>query len=191
MRVRDGTDAEAWRTFVAVYAPVVYRYARRQGLQDADASDLMQEVMGEVSRAIRGFDYRPERGRFRCWLRTIARRKLLRFHERQGRRPEVLVPPEELEQQGGAEADRDWDEAFHAEVLRVALSRVRRHFEPSTWRAFERVWLENTPAAEAAAELSMRIEAVYYTKSRVLKRLEEEVQDLAEEFWWQGAPGVP
>ncbi len=82
VRVRDPLDAEAWQTFVALYAPLVYRFLRRRSLQDADAADLTQEVMGEVSRAIRSFEYHPERGRFRDWLLLIiTRRRLIRFHE--------------------------------------------------------------------------------------------------------------
>ncbi len=71
-RVRDVRDADAWQTFVTLYAPLVYRYVRQRGLQDADAADLTQDVMSAVARSIRTFEYRPERGRFRDWLRTIA-----------------------------------------------------------------------------------------------------------------------
>lgn len=38
-RLRDTTDREAWRQFVEVYSPVIYHYARRRGLQDADAAE--------------------------------------------------------------------------------------------------------------------------------------------------------
>ena len=44
-RIKDGADAVAWREFMALYGPVVYGFARRRGLQDADAADLMQEVL--------------------------------------------------------------------------------------------------------------------------------------------------
>src|SRR5271165_2382604 len=71
LRLRNGSDADAWRTFIGIYAPLVYGFARRHGLQDADASDLTQEVSGEVCRAIRSFEYQPERGRFRDWLLVI------------------------------------------------------------------------------------------------------------------------
>ena len=67
------------------------------------------------------------------------------------------------------------------------LHRIRPHFEASSWQAFERVWLEHRSAAEAADELSMSIEAVYMAKSRILRRLEEEVQDIAEDFSWLDA----
>ncbi len=82
IRLRDVADADAWRTFVATYAPLVHRFGRRQGLQDADAADLTQDVLGEVCRAIRSFEYEPARGRFRDWLLVITRRRSARFQER-------------------------------------------------------------------------------------------------------------
>ncbi len=51
----------------------------------------------------------------------------------------------------------------------------------ATWQAFERVWIQGQGAAEAAADLGLSIEKVYVAKSRVLKRLEEEVRLLAED----------
>jgi RNA polymerase sigma factor (sigma-70 family) len=188
-RVRDVHDAEAWNTFVALYAPLVYRYLRQRGLQDADAADLTQEVMGAVARAIRSFEYRPERGRFRDWLRTIARRRLARFLHGRSCRPEETRDIEAMEDLEEIEdgSDVEWDEAFSARVLVTALRRIRPCFEPMTWRAFERVWLEDRSAAETARELSIRIDRVYLAKSRVLKRLEKEVQEIVEDFSWLDA----
>jgi RNA polymerase sigma-70 factor (ECF subfamily) len=184
VRVRDPLDAEAWRTFVALYAPLIYRYGRRRGLQDADAADVTQEVMGEVARAIRAFEYQPKRGRFRDWLLVIARRRLIRFFENQARRPAAGLGPELPEPTEDSGPDQEWNEAFNARVLHLALQRIRPHFEVSSWRAFERVWMERRPAAVAAEELSLSIEAVYMAKSRILRRLEEEVRDIAEDFSW-------
>jgi RNA polymerase sigma-70 factor (ECF subfamily) len=98
LRVRDSGDADAWRTFMTIYAPLVYGYVRRRGLQDADAADLTQDVMGEVARVIRSFEYQPARGRFRDWLFLIARRRLMRFSGRQARRIEHVCESAELEQ---------------------------------------------------------------------------------------------
>lgn len=191
VRLRDPLDAEAWRTFVGLYAPLVYRYGRRRALQDADAADLTQEVMGEVARDIRSFNYQPERGRFRDWLLTIARRRLIRLQSRRARQPLASLESEPPEPAGDDVPDPDWNEAFNARVLRVALQRIRPHFEESSWRAFERVWLEHCPSAEVADELSMSIEAVYMAKSRILRRLKEEVEDLAEHFSWLDAMESP
>jgi RNA polymerase sigma factor (sigma-70 family) len=187
LRVRDSGDADAWRTFMTIYAPLVYGYVRRRGLQDADAADLTQDVMGEVARVIRSFEYQPARGRFRDWLFLITRRRLMRFSGRQARRIEQVCESAELEQLEDEGTAGEWDDAFNARVLRVALQRVRPCFEPLTWRAFELVWLESRSAAETAGELSLRIELVYIAKSRVLKRLWAEVEELIGDFSWLDA----
>src|SRR6516164_626136 len=84
LQIRDVRDTASWQTFVDVYAPLVHRYCRRRGLQDADAADVCQEVLGQVACSIRAFEYMPERGRFRDWLSRVTRSKLGRFAHKQG-----------------------------------------------------------------------------------------------------------
>src|SRR6185369_6795684 len=79
VQVRDGTNHVAWREFVQLYGPIVYGFARKRGLQDADAADLMQDVMRSVSAAIGRLDYDRSRGSFRGWLFTITRKKIFNF----------------------------------------------------------------------------------------------------------------
>src|SRR5436305_180592 len=76
VRLRDPRDGAAWREFVDLYAPLVYGYARKRGLQDADAADLTQEVLRAVAGAVGRLEYDPARGAFRNWLFTVVRRKL-------------------------------------------------------------------------------------------------------------------
>jgi RNA polymerase sigma-70 factor (ECF subfamily) len=187
VRIRDPLDEEAWRTFMALYAPLIYRFGRRWGLQDADAADLTQEVLGEVMSGIRSFEYRPERGRFRDWLLLITRRRLARIVGLKARLPKPGLGSGIPDPVDESSPNPEWDEAFNERVLRVALRRIRPHFSSASWRAFERVWMEHRPATEAADELSMSVEAVYMAKSRILKRLEEEVRDIAEDFSWLDA----
>src|SRR3954466_15216362 len=79
LRLRDPKDAEAWRQFVQVYASVVYGFARRRGLQDADAADLMQDVFRSVAAHAGRLNYDRGRGTFRGWLYTVTRNKLYNF----------------------------------------------------------------------------------------------------------------
>ena len=76
VRLRDPRDGAAWREFVDLYGPLVYGYARKQGLQDADAADLTQDVLGAVAGAVGRLEYDPQRGASRNWLFTVVRRKL-------------------------------------------------------------------------------------------------------------------
>src|SRR5258708_26036876 len=81
VRLRDGRDHEAWRQFVELYSAVIYGFARKRGLQDADAADVMQDVLRSVARAAGRLNYDPSRGSFRGWLYTIARNKIFNFLE--------------------------------------------------------------------------------------------------------------
>src|SRR3954468_23608294 len=85
VRIRDAGDEEAWGQFVQLYAPLVYDYARRRGLQDADAADLTQDVLRSVAAAAGRLDYDPRRGSFRGWLFTVARNQLNTFLDRRRR----------------------------------------------------------------------------------------------------------
>src|SRR5439155_20638678 len=76
VRLRDPRDEQAWAQFVDLYAPLIYGYARKQGLQDADAADLSQEVFRAIAGAVGRLEYDPARGSFRNWLFTVVRHKL-------------------------------------------------------------------------------------------------------------------
>src|SRR5205085_10392407 len=85
VRLRDPNDADAWTEFVRLYAAVIYGFARKRGLQDADAADLMQEVLRSVAGAVGRLEYDPGRGTFRGWLFTVTRNKVFNFMEGRSR----------------------------------------------------------------------------------------------------------
>src|SRR5437762_6661299 len=86
VRLRDPRDEAAWVEFIDLYGALVYNYARKQGLQDADAADLGQEVLAAVAGAVGRLEYDPGRGSFRNWLFTVVRRKLSNWRQAQGNR---------------------------------------------------------------------------------------------------------
>lgn len=51
LRLRDSQDHDAWMEFVSLYEPVTYRMLRRSGLQDADAQEVMQDLLLAVNRS--------------------------------------------------------------------------------------------------------------------------------------------
>jgi RNA polymerase sigma factor (sigma-70 family) len=184
LRLRDPKDDEAWQTFVETYTPLVYAYCRRRGLQASDVADVTQEVMAQVMRSISDFSYQAERGRFRDWLGTITRTKLLRFlsmNSRPGKAGDALTA-ELIGQIEVPESDTLWAEGFHARILEVAIQRSRPDFEEMTWKIFECTWVHGRGAPEVAHELNVPIDSVYVAKSRVLKRLRAEVASLAEDY---------
>ena len=185
VKLRDPADTAAWREFVAIYEPLVYRLARRKGLQDADAHDLCQEVFRAVAGAVDRWD--PARGSFRGWLSRIARNLLINFltrrrsqprgqrgHQRPGtprgpagRRPVGHGPLRGRVPRGGCSAGRP--------------RRSAAEFAPATWQAFWQTAVEGRPPAEVAAELGLSVGAVYVARSRVLARLKRRIEQLGDE----------
>jgi RNA polymerase sigma-70 factor (ECF subfamily) len=178
LRVRDAADQEAWQRFARAYGGLIYGECRRRGLRDADAEDVTQQVFSRIFQALRSFEYRPERGRFRDWLATIVRNEVYRFlKSRAGVPMHSEAALDELEQ-----ADAGWEERFMGHLLSVALEECRPHFEPRTWAAFQGVWVEHRPAPEVGRELGLPVESVYVAKSRVLKRLAAVVEELTNDL---------
>jgi RNA polymerase sigma-70 factor (ECF subfamily) len=184
LRLRDARDAEAWREFVDLYAPLVYGYARKQGLQDADAADLCQDVLGAVAGAVGRLDYDPARGAFRNWLFTIVRNRLANWQAARGRRAQASgdsTTQQLLEQcpaPGGMEAE--WQAEWESRLIAWACEQAHRQVSEATWQAFWRTAVEGQPVKPVAADLGLTVTAVYHARSRVLSRLKELVRSAQE-----------
>ena len=87
LRLPDAADARAWDDFVVIYAPLVYRLARRHGLQPADSDDLVQEVLAAVARSVDLWLAKRDRGPFRAWLLRIAKNHAMNALTRHKHRP--------------------------------------------------------------------------------------------------------
>ncbi|HWG45896.1 MAG TPA: sigma-70 family RNA polymerase sigma factor [Gemmataceae bacterium] len=184
VRLRDPQDKAAWTEFVDLYAPLVYGYARKQGLQDADAADLTQEVLGAVAGAVDRLEYDPARGAFRNWLFTIVRRKLSNWRAAQSGRPRGSGDEsihQRMEQcPAPAEREAEWDLEWEERVFAWACAQVRRDVTETTWQAFWRTAIDDQPGKQVADALGLTIAAVYRARSRVLARLKELVQSVQE-----------
>ncbi len=183
LRLPDCGDAEAWEEFVAIYEPLVYRMARGMGLQDADAREVVQEVLVTVSKAVERWQPDPELGRFRDWLFRIARNLMIRFLTRRKFRPIGSADSgiaELLNNQpvpSSAEADT-FDLEYRREVFRWAAQQVQEKVSDNTWQAFWRTSIDSCETETVANELGITVGAVHIARSRVRGRLRAIVQKL-------------
>jgi RNA polymerase sigma factor (sigma-70 family) len=182
IRIRDGGNHTAWREFAQMYGPVIYGFARKRGLQDADAADLMQEVLRSVSGAIQKLEYDRNQGTFRGWLFTITRNKVLNFHAARKIRPQAAADSQTarvLNEKPEASNDNEvWELEYQRRLAQVAMEHVRGEFQENTWRAFHLVAVEGVAASEAAKIVQMTPGAIYVAKSRILARLKSEIEAL-------------
>jgi RNA polymerase sigma factor (sigma-70 family) len=180
VRLRDPHDGVAWGQFVDLYAPLIYGYVRKQGLQDADAADLCQDVLTAVAGAVGRLDYDPAKGAFRNWLFTVVRHKLANWRAAGVNKARGTGDPEthkRLEQCPAPDADdTEWQAEWDRRLFAWACEQVRPSVTAGTWQAFWRTAFEDQPGKRVAADLGMTVAAVYLARSRVLARLKDLIQ---------------
>lgn len=185
LRLRDHADSVAWRRFVELYEPVIYRVARRYGFQDADALEATQVVLISVAKAVQDWDP-TGRAPFRSWLLRIVRNKLIDHFRRspraaigpggtsvQRRMQQTPDPADGL----SAIIDEDYRRELRRELLHRAACEVQEHVQPSTWEAFWQTTIGGKRISDVARELGISVGAVHIARSRVLARLRQHVED--------------
>lgn len=185
VQLRTGSNHIAWQEFVKLYGPVIYGFARKRGLQDADAADLMQDVMRSVSSAIGRLDYDRQQGTFRGWLFTITRNKIFNFLSARRIRPQgsgdsatnQLLNSHPDEEDGSA----TWELEYQRRLASLAMEQIKSEFQVNTWRAFWLTSVEGASAAEVSKQLGLSPGAIYVAKSRVLARLKEAVETIRQQ----------
>ncbi len=183
-RLADPEDRAAWQQFVELYGRLVYAFARKRGLQDADAADLTQEVFAALAGGAGRWRYDARRGSFRAWLFGITRKKIAQLL---GRRGQAVGSGDtdanrRLADEPGREPDLEesWEREYQDQLFRVAAETVAAGVSEKTWRAFWGTAVDGRPAAEVGAELGLSVGAVYVARSRVLARLTERVRELRD-----------
>lgn len=68
-------DAEAWKTILELYTPLLRHWGYKWGLQKSDVEDMTQHVYLAAFKSLANFE-RNGRGSFRSWIFAIARNRL-------------------------------------------------------------------------------------------------------------------
>ena len=174
----------SWHRFVYLFGPLVYQWCRKHGLQEADACDVRQETFRAVAANIGDFRRDRPGDAFRGWLWKITRSKLADHWRRREKEVQAAggSPAQKwlatlATSEGSPEEDPPTPET-PGSLYQRALELIQNDFQEQTWKAFWRVAVDGATPADAAAELNLSVNAVYLAKSRVLRRLREELGDL-------------
>ena len=180
-------NQQAWSEFTEIYSPVIYRYCRKKGLQEADALEVLQDVLLQVYQYIAAFDYDPDRGRFRAWLQTVTYSRLCRFWKKISARKERTGHDDQLELKQAAEF---FGSELIYQITQMALSEIRPEFQAETWRAFELTWQEQLSPEKAASIMDRPVGWIYVAKSRVLKKLTNRITKYVKEGLGEDVPNA-
>jgi RNA polymerase sigma-70 factor (ECF subfamily) len=190
-RLKDMGDRDSWQDFFATYWKLIYGVARKAGLTDAEAQDIVQETVISVAKNIETFRYDPTVCSFKTWMLRLTRWRILnqlKRRQRDGLVQSTGTPPGETEDgtaaleripdPAGVDLEVAWDEEWKKNLLSAALERVKRKINPDQIQIFDLCCVEKWPAQKIARTLNINIGQVYLAKHRVGKLLKRELDYL-------------
>lgn len=187
-RLKATINGESWEEFFHTYWELIYNVARRAGLSEADAQDIVQETILKVHNSLDRFEYNRKCGTFKGWLRTVTRSRLNDFFKKQQRRPALNQPLEEaadelqnLEDPEGPEIEKIWDEEWNRNLIQAALSRTKKLSSPKQFQIFKCHYIDEWTVRETCRTLGVNAAQVYMAKQRVGKIFREAVETLQEQ----------
>ena len=180
----DPQNDAAWAEFHSRFRPLILTYAKRRGLQDADAEDAAQDTLADFARAYKQGQYDRSRGRLRHWLGGFAARRIARVRADQRRHVQPIVGSGNsaiLRELPDPHTDDEvWEAQWKEHTLTLCMQQVRQEFDERHVRGFEQHALQQRPADEVARELGLSRNALYVAKSRILARIREIQAEIEE-----------
>ena len=187
-RLKATINGESWEEFFHTYWELIYNVARRAGLSEADAQDIVQETVLKVHNSLDRFEYNRKRGTFKGWLRTVTRSRLNDFFKKQQRRPALNQPLEaigaelqNLEDPEGPEIEKIWDEEWSKNLIQSALNRTKKLTSPKQFQIFKCHYIDEWTVRETCRTLGVNAAQVYMAKQRVGKIFREAIETLQEQ----------
>jgi RNA polymerase sigma-70 factor (ECF subfamily) len=173
--VRNPRNHPAWETFIARYRPMIRGWCRQWFPYEAD--DKACDVLSDLVFIMMRFEYDPEKGRFRAWLKTVTHNMMAKLTKGLPPQFDTLNDPAEMAEAGEDMAARLARE-FDLELLDVAKKRVQQRVKRHTWLAYVATAEEGRKAPEVARELGLKIGSVFQAKRSVIELLKQEIKKL-------------
>ena len=191
-RLKDWGDQESWKDFFDTYWRLIYGVARKAGLSDAEAHDIVQETVISVARKIEGFVYDPAVCSFKTWMLQLTRWRIinqLKKQQRESARHESWLEPvdgtptvEHIADPRGFELEATWDEEWKKNLLAAALERVKRRVDPEQFQIFDLYCIENWSAQKVARTLGVGIGRVYLARHRIGAEMRREIKAIEKQM---------
>jgi len=188
-RMQDREDQDSWKDFFDTYWRLIYSFAIKSGLTDAEAQDVVQETVISVAKDIEKFKRDRTLGSFKGWLRNLTRWRIAdQFRKRTRSVPagnNLSTPstnPDEIAGPGNADLEAIWEEDWQANLLEAAMERVKPRVREEHYQMFDLNVIRQWPASKVAQTLGVNIGRVYLAKHRVMALIKKEIRVLEKQW---------
>ena len=189
-RLQDWRDESSWRDFFNIYWKLIYGVARKAGLTDAEAQDVVQETLISVAKHMPTFKYDPAIGSFRAWLLNMTRwritsqfrkRKHVVEHRSQGDSTARTDTIEAVPDPVSLDLDAVWQAEWESNLFHAALNNLRRCLDPQRLQIFDFYVNKEWPPEKVAEHFGVSTDQVYQVKHRITEAIRAEVARLEKE----------
>ena len=183
-RLKATINGESWEVFFDTYGDLIFNVARRAGLPEADAQDIVQETIVKVHTSLDRFQYDRNRGSFKGWLHSVTRSRLAEHFKKQQKRLPLNQPfndttdepTAEISDPKGLELERIWDEEWQKNLIHSSLTRTKRIVSPKQFQIFKCYCIDEWTVTEICKALNVNSAQVYMAKQRVGKLFKQELE---------------
>jgi RNA polymerase sigma factor (sigma-70 family) len=189
-RLKDWQDESSWRDFFNVYWKLIYGVARKAGLSEQEAQDVVQETLISVAKHMPTFKYDPAIGSFRAWLLNMTRwriasqfrkRKPQGEHRPEGDTSDRTATIDAVADPGSLNLDAVWQAEWETNLVNAAMENLRRRIDPKRLQIFDFYVNKEWPPEKVAEHFGVSVDLVYQVKHRVTDAIREEVTRLERE----------
>ena len=195
-RLKDLGDDASWNEFFQTYRELIYSVARRAGLNETEADEVVQETVIAVAKKMPGFRYDPVVDSFKGWLLMVTRWRILdqlqkrravgsqsplaaARHEENGTRTPTV---ERIPDPSGFALTEIWDQEWQKNLLNAALGRIKRQVHPQHYEIYHLLVILGKKVREVAQTLGVNAGQVYLARHRVGALLKKEVKRLEKQM---------
>jgi len=192
-RLKDIDDEESWREFFNIYWKFIYGVARKAGLTEFEAQEVVQETVIYVARKMQGTKpgskWDKTKGSFKGWLTRLTKWRITdQFRKRDGNLV-VFIPPDPGDPDpfmgvpdAASVTPSDIDEEWESNLLDAAIQRVKDLIRPKQFQIFDLYVMKQWPIRQVAEKLGVNFGQVYLAKHRVTAALRKELKRLRDRY---------
>jgi RNA polymerase sigma-70 factor (ECF subfamily) len=184
-RLRNLEDRDSWQDFFDTYWKLIYSVARRAGLSEQGAEEVVQETTVAVSKYIQDYRYDPEVCSFKNWLLQKTRWKIIdQVRKRPPKGVERFCPPtdtgrtatvERIPDPQSLEIDGMWDEEWQRNLIDAAMQRVKGRIKPEHYQIFYLSAVRKLGPRKVAHVIGVNVAQVYLVRHRVGVLIKKEI----------------
>ena len=188
VRLKDPQDQRSWQEFNDIYGRLIFGFARKAGLTETEAEEVVQETMISAAKNLPEFRYDPKVCSFKTWLLNLSRWRVQdqlrkRIPTKSGSAAsdtdsDRTAAIERLADTADRQLETIWDQEWETKLLNTALASLKPKVDPKEWQMFDLYALKHWSPREVALSLGVSVGRVYLVKHRIAARLKKEMKRL-------------